>query len=211
MLVALIVTFSSLTPYFLELDNFLNIGTTAAALGIMAIVQTFLIVAGGFDVSVGSVIALSGVVVGLLSEAGWNVWAAAAAAVAAGAAVGGLNGFIVVKLGVNPLITTLGTLSLFSGLAFTISESRTLVVADEAFAFIGSGRVIGVPFALLVILVAVTLAVFIERHTLLGRAIYAIGGNREAARLAGLRVDAIPMGLYVASGMSGAIAGLIIT
>lgn len=211
MLIGLIVTFSLLSPYFLQVDNFLNVGSGAAALGIMAVAQTYLIIAGGFDVSVGSVVALTGVVIGLLVGDGVNVWLASLAGLGVGAGVGAINGFIVVRLGVNPLITTLGTLSIFSGLAFTISGGSTLIVADADFGFLGSGDILGIPFCLLLLVALASVALWIERCTRTGRAIYAIGGNHEAARLAGLRTDWIPFMLYVISGLSGALAGIIIT
>lgn len=127
--------------------------------------------------------------------------------------MGAVNGLIVVHLKVNPLITTLGTLSVFSGFAFTISGGSTLIVSDAGFGFLGSGKVLGIPFCLLLLIALSLDALWIERFTRTGRAIYAIaiGGNAESARLGGLRIDRIPFMLYVFSGMSGSLAGIIIT
>lgn len=208
-LIALIVAFSLWSPYFLSLDNSLIIVGTASVLGIMAVTQTFLIISGGVDISAGSVVALSGVIVGLMVEAGQSVWLASAVAILAGALVGTVNGVIIMRLGVNALITTLGTLSIFSGLAYVISSAHTLVVPNPEFAFLGVGEIGRLPVPFIIFAVIFATGLFVERFTRAGRAIYAIGGNATAARLAGLRVKLIPFGLYVASGASAGLAGVI--
>jgi ribose transport system permease protein len=210
-LVLLVLVMWRLTPYFMTTSNLLNVGSEVGALGIMAMTQTALIISGGFDVSVGSALAMAGVTIGILVEHGWNIWVATLAAVVVGALVGALNGFIVVKLHINALITTLGTLSIFSGLAYIVTSGQTLVVNDNAFAFLGTGQIAGIPFPLILFAVVFALAIFIERMTRFGRTYYAIGGSLEAARLAGLRVSLTSFILYVVSGLSAGIAGVLIT
>ncbi len=135
------VYFGLSSPFFFTTGNVLIIGATAAPLGIMALAQTFLILSGGIDVSVGSVVAISTVTAGLLMQAGLDFWPAAGAAIALGAGVGGINAILVVALGINPIISTLGTLSVFQGLAFAITGGRTIVVDDPTLAYIGIGTV----------------------------------------------------------------------
>jgi ribose transport system permease protein len=211
MLVGLIIAFTVSSGNFLTVDNFLNIGSSAAALGIMAVAQTFLIVSGGFDVSVGSVVAMTTVIIGLGVNDGLSIWVSTVLALLAAMLIGAVNGSIVVWLKVNPLITTLGTMSIFSGLAFIISNGRTLVITDSAFINLGLGKLWGVPIPLLIFCAAFLCGIVVERLLSVGRAIYAIGSNAEAARLAGIRVKQVPFVLYVVSSLSAGIAGVIVT
>jgi ribose transport system permease protein len=203
--------FALRSEFFLSWDNFLNIGATGAALGIMALAQTYLIVSGGIDVSVGSVVALSGAVVGLLLQDGQPFWVAASLAVLVGASVGAVNAFLVVALQVNPFIATLGTLSIFSGLAFELTNGETTTVVNDTLSYIAIERLLGLPVPLIIFLLLFVVALAVERLTPVGRSVYAIGGNPEAARLAGLRVRLTQSSLYVLSGLSGGVAAVLIT
>jgi ribose transport system permease protein len=204
------VYFGLSSPFFFTTDNVLIVGATVAPLGIMALAQTFLIVSGGIDVSVGSVVAITTVTAGLLMQGGMDFWLAAGAAVVLGAGVGAINAILVVFLTVNPFIATLGTLSVFQGLAFAVTGGRTIVVDDPTLAYIGIGTLYGLPVPFIVFIIAFIIAVIFERFTRWGRTIYAIGGNAEAARLAGLRVRSTRAGLYVLSGTAGGVAGVLI-
>lgn len=205
------VYFSIRTPYFLTSSNALTIGATTAALGVMAVAQTFLIVSGGIDVSVGSVVAISSVSLGTMLAHGVGFWPAALLTVGLGAAVGLINALLVVVLGINPLITTLGTLSVFQGLALALTGGQTQVVNNPVLSFIGIGKVLWLPTPLVIFLVIFLLAIVVERYTAWGRSIFAIGGNPEAARLSGLRVRSTQAGLYVLTGASGGLAGVLVT
>jgi ribose transport system permease protein len=176
----------------------------------MALAQTFLIVSGGIDVSVGSVVAITTVTTGLLMSSGADFWVAASAAVALGGVIGAINALLVVVLNINPFISTLGTLSVFQGLAFAITGGKTIVVDDPTLSFIGIGSLFGLPLPLVVLFIAFVVAVVFERFTRWGRTVYAIGGNAEAARLSGLRVKSMRAALYVFSGLSGGVAGVLI-
>jgi len=206
----LILFFALTSPYFFTADNLLLIGSTAAALGIMAVFQTYLIVSGGVDLSVGATLALTGVAIGLMVEQGVNVWVAAAASLLIGILVGLVNGLLAVKMKINSLIVSLGTLSFVTGLAVWLSNSRTLIVSEPGFDFIGSGRILGVPFSLVLFAVLAVVAFYIERRTVIGRSIYAIGGNPQAARLSGIKVDRVQISLYTLSGLSASIAGVMV-
>jgi ribose transport system permease protein len=204
------IYFGLSSPFFFTWDNVLIIGATAAPLGIMALAQTFLIVSGGIDVSVGSVVAITTVTAGLLMQAGVDFWPAAAVAVAVGAGVGTVNAILVVVLTINPFIATLGTLSVFQGLAFAVTGGRTIVVDDPTLAYIGIGNLFGLPVPFIVFLIVFVIAVIFERFTRWGRTVYAIGGNAEAARLSGLHVRSTRAALYILSGLSGGVAGVLI-
>jgi ribose transport system permease protein len=198
------------SPYFLTPSNAVIVVATAAPLGIMALAQTFLILSGGIDVSVGSVVAATTVTAGLLMSGGVDFWIAAPLAIALGTAIGAANAILVVVLKVNPFIATLGTLSVFQGIAFALSGGRTTVVDDPTLAFIGIGSVSGLPIPFVVFMVVLVIAIVFERFTPWGRTIYAIGGNAEAARLSGLRVRSTQAVLYILSGTSGGVAGVLI-
>ncbi len=210
-LLGLVVAFSLTSPYFLSSRNLLNIGGTAGILGLMAITQTFLVISGGIDISVGSVVAVTGVILGTLVMAGIPIWLGVALVLLIGVAIGALNGSISVRLKVDPLVTTLGTYSVFLGLAFVIAGGTQVIRLDDAlFTFIGTGRVGPVPFTLLLFLVAWSVGLFIERRTTFGRAVYAVGGNQEAARLSGIRTGQVRFSLFVASGLAAAVVGIIL-
>jgi ribose transport system permease protein len=212
MLVIIVVFFATQSDVFLTWDNFFTIGGTSAGLGIMAVAQTYVIIAKQFDVSVGAVVAMSGVVIAKLVSSGANPWIGLVAAIVAAILIGLLNGFFVLIMGVNPLITTLGTMSIFSGLAFTIIPTNQVIeISSPSFNFLGNGYIGPVPFPMILLLVAVAVAFVFERRTIAGRQVYAIGANLEAARLSGIRVKLIPWSLFVVSSVSGAIAGAIIT
>lgn len=210
-LIALGTFFALKSPYFLHSDNLLAVGGTAGVLGLMAITQTFLIVSGGIDISIGSVAAISGVILGSVYDAGASIWAAAAVGLLVGIGIGALNGLLTVRLGVDPLVTTLGTYSIFLGASFLISGSTTLAIDDNSFSWLGTGKIGPFPVPLVLFVVALGGGLFIERMTTTGRAIYAIGGNLEAARLSGIRINWIRFGLYVLSGLSAAVAGVLLT
>lgn len=203
--------FSATSEFFLTSDNFLQIGAASAALGVMAIAQTYLIISGGMDLSVGSVVALTNTITAITMSDGLSFWLAAPLALGVGAAVGAINALLVVGLKINPFIATLGTLSAFQGLAFAMTDGATRVVVNDVLSSIAIKRFAGLPVPLVIFLVVFVVALFVERKTGWGKTIYAIGGNQEAARLAGIKVRGSQTLLYVLSGMSGGLAGLLIT
>lgn len=204
-----IVAFSIASPYFFDGDNFSNIGRAMTIVGIAAIGQTIVIVAGGFDLSVGSVMAAAGMLAAWLVNEGLTLPLALLAAVVLGVCVGLLNGTVAGYLRINPLITTLATLAIVRGLAFVISGGEAEVVADEGFLAIGTDSVAGIP-VVVVILVALFLAVgCLMPRTRFGRYTYAVGSNARAARLAGVAVNRWRLVFYGLSGSLAAIAGCV--
>lgn len=190
---------------FFLVDNLLNIGVAVSLLGVVAIVQTVVIVSGGLDISVGSTAGLASVAaagaVGAVDAAAFGV----GAGILSGAAAGAFNGLVITFGRVNPVIATLATFSAFRGLAFALTDGEAVPITNDTFISIGADRLAGIPVPLVVlVLVAAAFFVFL-RYTDVGRNIYAMGGNPTAARLAGISLTRYKLGIYT---LSGAVAGL---
>lgn len=219
-MLALVVFVMSVTnDLFLTPRNLTNLLVDTTTVGIIAVFTTMLMIGRGLDLSVASTAALCGVVIGAL-QADLGIWAAVAAALGTGAAVGLVNGVVVTYIGINPLIATLGMLSIARGLAFVFANGLTIPVFDRtgehaeayaAFAWLSEGRIIGLPFPVLVMLALFAIGIVVLRTTAYGRSMYAIGGNEVAARLASLPVSRYRLTSYVLSGMSAALAGVLLT
>ncbi len=210
-LIVLCICFAFLSPVFLSVQNLLNILLSVSIIGVMAAVSTLVVVGRGLDLSVGSVAALTGVVAGMAVEtAGYPWWIGVVAAIVTGIAAGVVNGFIVTVLNINPIITTIGTLSLFRGIAFIVTDGHTIAVNDDVLLFIGSGRWLGIPFAILMLIVVFVLCHIIAEKTKIGRSLYAIGASPRASLLSGLNLRKIRFWAFAASGASAGIAGLIL-
>jgi ribose transport system permease protein len=207
LLVAMVAFFGIRSEFFLNYDNFLNILTAMAIAGIIAAPATLLLVAGQFDLSVGSALTFCGVTMAYMSER-HGLLAGIVCAVVAGLAIGAINGFLVTVVGVNPLITTLGTLAAFVGLARVLAEGQTLPVND--FSGLGTSRpFLDIPLPVL-IFAAIMIAFFlVMRYTVFGRSMYAIGANPIAARLAGIRTGRLVFAGFLLSGLCVALAALI--
>jgi len=205
--IALVAVFSILSPFFLSVRNMLAIGTNVAFIGLMAAAGTPLIIAGGLDLSVAAVAGLVGVVIALLNAAGSNVWLAVVVALLLGALIGIVNGLFATRLRLNPLIVTLGTMSIVSGSALILTGGLTKPLMVPGFNWIGQGRFLGVPVPLILMIVAFLALSVILARTRFGRYVYATGGNTEASRLIGLPVERVQITLYAVSGISGAVAG----
>ncbi|MCC7208585.1 MAG: ABC transporter permease [Anaerolineae bacterium] len=207
----MVLVFSLATPNFLKWENVVNIASTIAIVGIAAIGQTLVLVAGGVDISVGATAALTGVVTSvLLLEGGVNnIWVCAIIGLISGGLIGALNGFLVTRVKINPLITTLGTYSIARGLAFVLSGGQTNLLNDPGFQFIGRGSIAGVPFSLILMLALYVIFFLVLNHTAFGRNLYAIGGSRDAARLSGIRVNRHILATFVICGVLAAVSGLI--
>lgn len=207
----MVIVFAALTPFFLTQENIVNIASTIAIVGIVAIGETLILIAGGLDISVGAVAALTGVVTSvLLLEYGIpSIWLCALIGILSGGLVGGVNGLMITRFKINPLITTLGTFSIARGLAFVLSGGQTNLVNDPAFQFIGRGAIASIPFSLIMMLILYGIFAFVLVYTSFGRNLYAIGGSREASRLAGIRVNQHLMIVYILGGLLAALGGII--
>jgi ribose/xylose/arabinose/galactoside ABC-type transport system permease subunit len=208
-LIALCVVLSFVSPYFLTATNLLNIGRGIAIVGIVAVGETIVIIAGGFDLSVGSVMAASGMIAGFLVTHGAPLPAAFAAALVVGAAVGFINGAIISYARINPLIATLATLAIIRGLGYVISGGRELVISDEAFLTFGVGQFLGVPYIVILLVATFALFAWLMPRTFFGRYAYAIGSSARAAQRAGVPVARWRIVYYVTCGLLSALAGLV--
>jgi ribose transport system permease protein len=217
---AIIAVFWVLLPEtFMTTQNWLNISQQVSMLLVVAATMTVVMAMGDFDLSVGAMASLSGIVAATLFTWGWPVPLALAAAIATGLLGGLINGILVSLIGILPFVATLATLTVFSGAAFMVSDGRTIFGNDipEGFAtFARSGiplwtegeRIIRLPW-LTIVALAVTAVIWLTlEQTTYGRRLYAIGGNRDAARLAGVRVTALRLSAFLFTGAGAAIAGL---
>jgi ribose transport system permease protein len=206
----LIAAFSVLSPFFFDMRNMLSIGSNVAFMGLMAATGTPLIIAGGLDLSVAAIAGLTGVLISLLYAGGINIWVASALAIVVAGAIGGVNGILTTRLRMNPLIVTLGMMSIVSGIALVLTGGLTSPLMVGGFNWLGSGRILGIPVPLILMAVTFLVLWLILTHTKFGRFVYASGGNAEAARLIGIPVQRTVVTLYIVSGVSGAFAGIIL-
>lgn len=209
-LVVLVAVSQTLYPRFLDPQNIKNILSQNAPLGIVAVGMTMVMITRGFDLSVGASYAAGATVFASLAVGGWSLWAAGAVTLLIGLAAGLINGTIITRVNVNPFVATLGTTSAFSGLALLYSNSSPFVVSDKAFTTIGRGALLGVPISIWILVAVLIVGEFVLRRTVYGRSLYAIGGNDEAARLAGLPTAMLRTSTYVICGVCAALGGMII-
>ena len=195
---------------FFTLDNVLNQGRLMTEVGLIAIVMTFVIVTGGIDLSVGSILGLTAILIGVFwQNAGLPLPVAIGAALAVGTFAGFVNGVIIAVFRVPALIATLGTLALYRGIAEGISQARSVRGYPDWFYVLGQGQVLGVPTQLWLLGLVALVGAVVLGYTTWGRATYAIGSNEVAARFSGLRVDWTKIAIYSASGFAAALAGAI--
>ena len=222
------LVFSLLSPEFLTTGNLSILVKHVAINAILAIGMTFVILSGGIDLSVGSIVGFSGMVAGLLLSRGLvleslgivvypHAWFVVVLALLAGMAIGAINGWIVSRLGVAPFIATLGSMYVARGAALLMSDGATFPnlggdasLANTGFPWIGAANFAGLPVPVWMMAVLAAAAMFIASRTPFGRHIYAVGGNERAARLSGVRVAQVRLRVYVISGFCAALVGLII-
>lgn len=209
-LLCLIIYFTISSDVFMTSQNMRNVALQAAALAAVAIGQTFVILNADLDLSVGSIVALVSVV-GAMAMAAYGIPVGIVIGLAAGAAVGLINGLVVTRLRVMAFIATLAMLSVAQGLALNISSGIPITGIPGSFADLAFARILGVPVPFIISMVLFVAAVFTLHYTRLGRNIYAVGGNVEAARLSGIPVRKTKLWAYVISGVCAAIASMILT
>jgi len=205
---ALASIITAVQPGFLAGGNLANILSQWAPVGIMGIGMTYVVITGGFDLSVGAVYSLCAVVAAGVGRTEAPV-VAFALAIAAGLAAGAVNGIVVTVLKVNPFIATLGSSLILAGVTLVVTGNRALVVSFAPFKELGSGRLAGIPYSGIVLILFMIVAGCILAYTPFGQSIYAVGGNSEASRLAGIRTSGVVTSAYVISGACAGIAGAI--
>lgn len=206
---ALVVGMLIFSPTFRNPANLVNILLQNSIIGIVACGMLLMIITGGFDLSVGAVGALSAIV-GAWVIISFSVPLGIAGAIAAGLVTGLINGVLITKVGINPFVATLGMQVFVRGVLLIVTDGKPIYGVPTEFTWVGLGRIQGVPVAVL-IFAAVVLATFvILRFTRFGHYLYAVGGNKEAARLAGINVDRVLIGAYVYGGLCAAIGGVVL-
>jgi len=200
-----------LTPYFLTVSNLLNIAEQTSINAIVAVGMTFVILSGGIDLSVGSIVAFSGVVLGAALQSGQPLLLALVLAAAVGLACGLGNGALVSWGGLPPFIVTLGTMSIARGAALLFTEGRPVSGFDPGFRMLATGRVAFIPAPVIATILVYAIAHFVLTRTTFGRYVYAIGGNEEATRLSGVAIRFHKTMIYGVSGLMSAIAAIILT
>ncbi len=209
-LAAIVVYFTARDSSFLSGDNALNILTNASVIGIVSLGQVLTIISGGFDLSVSGTVPLGAVIFAILVNKGWGVLTAVVAVVAVGAVAGLVNGLIVAKANINPLIATLGTMSVAAGVALTIADGVQVPFDNPDAGVLAEQSLFGINNHVW-ILITLSVALFLVlRFSVYGRYLYAVGGNREAARLGGIRVDAVTVSVYVCSAALATLAGAVL-
>ena len=210
-LVGLCVLLTILTPHFLTVSNLLNITQQTTINAIIAVGMTFVILSGGIDLSVGSIVALAGVVLGSALQAGLPVPLAIALSLATGALSGLVNGLLITRGGLPPFIATLGMMSIARGLALMYTDGRPISGFDAGFRSLATGSGLMVPTPVILMVMIYIAAHFVLTRTTFGRYVYAIGGNEEATRLSGVRVAFNKTMVYVLAGITSAIAAVTLT
>ncbi len=199
------------SPYFLTRMNILANLLSVSIESIVAVGMTVLMVSGGFDMSVGSTVALCGAVGAMAMKAGVPVFPAMLIALAVGILVGLINGLFIAKVGINPFITTLGMMSVLRGILLVITQGRNISGLPASFRIIGQGNLLGIQYPIIYAIVFLIIGDILLRKSRFFRQNYYIGGNRQAARLSGINVDGITIFNYVLTGFLAALAGLIMT
>jgi rhamnose transport system permease protein len=196
---------------FLTIDNLLNQGRLMTEVGLLALPMTFIIITGGIDLSVGSIVGLCAIMLGYSwKNLGFPLPLAIAFAIGVGGVAGFVNGLLITRVRVPPLIMTVATLALYRGLAEGISQARSVRNYPEWFFFTGQGEWLGVPVQLWILLVGIIVAGVALDHTTFGRTLYAIGNNEIAARFSGLPVDRVKLVVYTLSGLAAGLSAWVL-
>lgn len=216
-LVIIFIVMSFSSKYFLTVENLFNILKNTSTIGIIGIGMTFVIISQGFDLSVGSVLAAASMLTARFMFLGMNPYLAFIIGLTLGTLLGFINGILITKVRVNPFVTTLGMLSIGRGLTYWFSSgikgavSANIPFAHKVLSFLGSGYIGFVPFPVIELAILVIIFSYLGKNTVLGRQIYAVGSNIEAAKLSGVNVDKVRIYVYALTGLFAAFAGILRT
>lgn len=211
LLVALIITFSIAQPRFFSLTNLMNIYNQNASLMLSSCGLAMIMISGGIDLSIGYIASLCGVVAAIMMKnMNVNIVVAIIATILVGAFCGALNGFLSNKLKIHTMIVTLATMTLFQGMSYIVSQSQSFSSLPDGFKFIGQGYVGKIPVSIFALIIIVAVVSFILNKTHYGRYIYAIGGNPDAAYLAGINVERTRLRTFAINGAMVGIAAVLL-
>jgi ribose/xylose/arabinose/galactoside ABC-type transport system permease subunit len=210
-LVGLSLVLWILTPHFLTVSNLLNVAEQTTIIAIVAVGMTWVIISGGIDLSVGSIVAFSGVVMASLLRDGWPLLVALAAGLSTGLALGFLNGLLITRGNLPPFIATLGMMSVARGAALMFTDGRPVSGFSESFRRFSTGDLLHIPNPVIIMGLTYGLSQILLTKTQFGRCVYAIGGNEEAAILSGINVRRAKLLVYGQCGMLSALAAVLLT
>jgi ribose transport system permease protein len=213
-LIVLLILFGAMTlasSEFLTGDNMANLARQVAVFGIIAVGQLLVILTAGIDLSVGSVLGLTGCITAELLVHGWGIVPAILVGMAVGAGIGMFNGALVAYVKLPPFIVTLGMLGIARGVVLVLTDASTVQPLPDAFGTIANGSLLGVPNLLWIFLAIVVIASWVLRRTVFGRYVYAVGSNPESARLAGVPVTRVLVAVYAIAGLLAAVGGVLFT
>jgi len=207
---AIFVALSFSVRYFFTVQNMLGLALSVSQIGMVACTMMFCLASRDFDLSVGSIVAFAGVLSAIVINVTDNLWAAVAAALLSGAIIGYVNGIIIAYLRINALITTLATMEIVRGLAFITSHGQAVGVSNADFIFFAGSSFLGISMPIWMTLACFVLFGFLLNSTIYGRNTLAIGGNPEAARLAGIHVERMRVVIFLVQGVIAGLAGVIL-
>lgn len=205
------IVFTVMRPAFFSFYNFTNIITQMATLAILSLGITFVIVCGGIDLSLGSIMSVTSVVVGMVLVGTGSIVLAVLTGLLCGCAFGAVNGYFVAYRGIQPFAVTLGTMSIGRGLALILCNGDAVRGLPKSFAFLGNGKVCGIPVQIIVVLVLAIISYILLQKVPFGTMCYATGGNRRAAFLSGTNVNKIHMTSFIISGVMASFAAIVAT
>ncbi|MFQ5799950.1 MAG: ABC transporter permease, partial [Bacteroidota bacterium] len=209
-----ILVFSQLSEYFLTAENILNVTLQTSITAIIAVGMTFVILTAGIDLSVGALLAFSGVVATSLLNVEMPLAFVFPLAIVVGLVIGAFSGlfsgFFVTKFNITPFIVTLALMTIWRGAAYMYTAGHPIWGLPEEFGVLGSGRIAEIPIPTIIMVVTYALAYVVLKHTPFGRHVYAVGGNREAARLAGVNTNRVLLSVYVICGVLSALSGILL-
>ncbi|HEY3940478.1 MAG TPA: ABC transporter permease [Bryobacteraceae bacterium] len=208
-LIVLFIALTIATPHFLTAINLASVARQTAVINLMALGMTLVIITGGIDLSVGSILALAGLFGTMAIKAGQPIPIAILIGVASGTLCGLLNGLMITQLRINPFIVTLGTLEAYRGLALVISKGLPVHEIPDRFSYLGDGTLLGIPVSLWVLAVCAILMHFVLENTKLGRYAFAIGSNQSAAYYAGVPIKLHLAAVYAVAGLLAGLAGMV--
>lgn len=206
----LLVLFGFMNPKFISINNFLSMGHQMAITAVIAFAMTAVILAKGIDLSVGSTLAVSGIVGALAFQSGMSSFTVLLVVLLAGALVGALNGFLVTNLNISPFIATLGTMAFGHGAALSLSNASSISIQDPTISWAGSAFLGPIPFTIIITLLLLLFWWVLLNRTTTGRYVYALGGNFEATRASAVKVKLIQFLTYVATGVSAGVASILL-
>lgn len=210
-LIILCAVVSIIAPRFLTAGNITNVLTQVSVNAVIAVGMTFVILTGGIDLSVGSVLAITGAVAASLVKANVSVFVVVLVVIVLGALIGYINGFVIARGKIQAFIATLATMTIFRGVTYVYTQGNPISGLGNSFMVLGNKKIAGIPLPVIFMIIVVLIGAYVISQTKFGRYVYAIGGNEDSARLSGISTKTIKNYVYMISGITAAISGIIVT